>query len=283
MSGAKKLACKVELFEGKANFVSFCYNMCSGDTINISNMNANQKHILVVDDEEHLAIGIKFNLEAEGYVVTAVGNGIDAIDAATNADRPVDLIVLDLMLPQMSGYEVCEKVRQQGLAMPILMLSARTLSEDKTRGFDVGANQYMVKPFELDELLSRIKNLLAQARPVGDVKARSNANGAASTLEHFEFGTSKINFKTYQVEVAGTPVRLTDLQIRVLKYFIMYEGEVIPRSQLLEDVWDMPGNMNTRAPDQILRQLRKTFEPNPSNPVHFLTIRDAGYRFVAAP
>ena len=252
-------------------------------TINILNMNVDQKHILVVDDEEHLAIGIKFNLEAEGYVVTAVGNGIDAIDAATNADQPVDLIVLDLMLPQMSGYEVCEKVRQQGLTMPILMLTARTLSEDKTRGFDVGANQYMVKPFELDELLSRIKNLLAQARPVGDVEARSNANGAASTLEHFEFGNSKINFKTYQVEVAGSPVRLTDLQIRVLKYFITHEGEVITRSQLLEDVWDMPGNMNTRAPDQIMRQLRKTFEPNPSSPLHFLTIRDAGYRFVAAP
>ena len=268
---------------GKQFLSAFCYNISPSGTSNMLNMNADQKHILVVDDEEHLAIGIKFNLEAEGYVVTAVGNGIDAIDAANNADRPVDLIVLDLMLPQMSGYEVCEKVRQQGLAMPILMLSARTLSEDKTRGFDVGANQYMVKPFELDELLSRIKNLLAQARPVGDVQARSNSNGAASTLEHFEFGNSKINFKTYQVEVAGSPVRLTDLQIRVLKYFITHEGEVITRSKLLEDVWDMPGNMNTRAPDQIMRQLRKTFEPNPSSPVHFLTIHIAGYRFVAAP
>ena len=214
-------------------------------------------------------------------MVTAVGNGVDAIAAASDADHPVDLIVLDLMLPQMSGYEVCEKVRQQGLAMPISMLSARTLSEDKTRGFDVGANQYMVKPFELDELLSRIKNLLALVRPVGG--GGSNSHGAANTLEYFDFGNSKINFKTYQVEVAGSPVRLTDLQIRVLKYFITHEGEVIPRSQLLEDVWEMPGNMNTRAPDQILRQLRKTFEPDPSRPVHFLTIRDAGYRFVAAP
>ena len=245
-------------------------------------MNDNQKHILVVDDEEHLAIGIKFNLEAEGYVVTAVGNGADAITAATNPDQPVDLIVLDLMLPQMSGYEVCEKVRRKGFGMPILMLSARTLSEDRTRGFDVGANQYMVKPFELDELLSRIKNLLAQVNPKTEPTLGSVFNGSG-TLDQFEFGNSKINFKTYQVEVAGSPVRLTDLQIRVLKYFINHEGEVIPRSQLLEDVWEMPGNMNTRAPDQILRQLRKTFENNPSQPVHFLTIRDAGYRFVAAP
>ena len=245
-------------------------------------MNAKQKHILVVDDEEHLAIGIKFNLEAEGYSVTAVGNGAEAIAAATDPDQPVDLIVLDLMLPQMSGYEVCEKVRRKGAAMPILMLSARTLSEDRTRGFDVGANQYMVKPFELDELLSRIKNLLAQVNPQTDSAIATVSNGSTS-LDQFEFGNSKINFKTYQVEVAGSPVRLTDLQIRVLKYFISHQGEVIPRSQLLEDVWEMPGNMNTRAPDQILRQLRKTFELNPSRPVHFLTIRDAGYRFVAVP
>ena len=245
-------------------------------------MNAKQKHILVVDDEEHLAIGIKFNLEAEGYLVTAVGNGVDAIAAATQADQPVDLIVLDLMLPQMSGYEVCEKVRRQGGVMPILMLSARTLSEDRTRGFDVGANQYMVKPFELDELLSRIKNLLALVVNKTDTAPVPLFNGSG-TLDQFEFGNSKINFKTYQVEVEGSPVRLTDLQIRVLKYFINHQGEVIPRSQLLKDVWEMPGNMNTRAPDQILRQLRKTFEPNPSRPVHFLTIRDAGYRFVAVP
>ena len=240
-------------------------------------MNAEKKHILIVDDEEHLAVGIKFNLEAEGYQVTAVGNGVDALAAATKAEAPVDLIVLDLMLPQMSGYEVCEKVREAGQTMPILMLSARTLSEDKARGFDVGANQYMVKPFELDELLSRIKNLLSQA-------ALGPAPIVASSANHeYSFGDAKINFKTYEVTVAGAPVRLTELQIRVLKYFFEHEGEVIPRSQLLQDVWEMPGNMNTRAPDQILRQLRKTFEPKPSKPVHFLTIRDAGYRFVKSP
>ena len=249
----------------------------------ITNMNVNQKHILVVDDEEHLAVGIKFNLEAEGYRVTAVGNGADAIAVVSNADQPVDLIVLDLMLPQMSGYEVCEKVRQKGMGMPILMLSARTLSEDKTRGFDVGANQYMVKPFELDELLSRIKNLLTQVQPNASTVTGAKVSGSSEGVHQFEFGNAKINFKTYQVEVEGVSVRLTDLQIRVLQYFIKHEGEVISRAQLLEDVWEVPGGMNTRAPDQILRQLRKTFEPKPSKPVHFLTIRDAGYRFVAAP
>ena len=127
-------------------------------------MAKDKKHILVVDDEEHLAVGIKFNLEAEGFRVTTASDGPSALAAIENDDDAVDLVVLDLMMPGMSGYEVCEQLRAAGNFMPVLMLSARTLTEDKTRGFDVGANQYLVKPFELDELLSRIKNLLAQHR-----------------------------------------------------------------------------------------------------------------------
>ncbi len=229
-------------------------------------------HILVVDDEEHLAVGIKFNLEAEGFQVTVANSGAEAFDAIDSAQDDVDLIVLDLMLPGMSGYEICQQLRESGHEMPVLMLSARTLSEDRTRGFDVGANQYMVKPFELQELISRIKNLLGQQnrRPAS----------ADKELDAYEFANAKINFKTYQVAIGDTSVRLTQLQIKALKYFVQREGEVISRHQLLEDVWEMPGHVTTRAPDQILRQLRKTFEPDPANPVHFLTIRDAGYRFV---
>lgn len=235
------------------------------------------QHILVVEDEEHLAFGIKFNLEAEGFRVTTVGNGNEAMDAVENADDPVDLIVLDLMLPGMSGYEVCERVRNGGRYMPVLMLSARTLAEDRTRGFDVGANQYLVKPFELAELLSRVKNLLAQHQSRPPVKSQ------AKGVIEYQFANAKINFQTYEITVDEKPVRLTQLQIRALKYFIENEGVVIPKAKLLEDVWDLPGHMNTRAPDQVLRQLRKTFEPNPSEPVHFLTIRDAGYRFLRSP
>lgn len=241
-------------------------------------MNADPKHILVVEDEEHLAVGIKYNLEAEGFKVTTAGNGLAALKVIEDKDDEVDLIVLDLMLPGMSGYEVCEQVRDSGRHMPILMLSARTLSEDRTRGFDVGANQYLVKPFELGELLSRIKNLLLQ---VGGVSAPIKSG--SDSLVEFEFGDAKINFQTYEVTVNEKPVRLTQLQIKVLRYFIEHEGVVIPRAQLLEDVWQMPGHMNTRAPDQVLRQLRKTFEVNSSKPAHFLTIRDAGYRFVQNP
>ncbi len=238
----------------------------------------NKKHILVVEDEEHLAVGIKFNLEAEGFRVTTVGNGLAALKTIENVDLPVDLIVLDLMLPGMSGYEVCEKVRQAGKRMPILMLSARTLSEDRTRGFEVGASQYLVKPFELEELLARIKNLLSQSTLVGE-----SGKSPQKNVVEYEFGDAVVNFQTYEISVRGKAARLTQLQIKVLKFFVMNEGVVVPRAKLLEEVWGMHGNMNTRAPDQVLRQLRKTFEINPSAPVHFLTIRDAGYRFLQNP
>ena len=118
------------------------------------------KHILVVEDERHLAMGIKFNLEGEGYRVTTVDNGPAALELLEENDAEVDLIILDIMLPGMSGYSVCESLRERGSDVPIMILSARTLSEDRTRGFDVGANQYLSKPFDLDELLSRVKNLL---------------------------------------------------------------------------------------------------------------------------
>jgi len=241
------------------------------------NTGETDSHILVVEDEEHIAFGIKFNLEAEGYRVTTVSNGPAALRAVENSDDPVDLILLDLMLPGMSGYEVCEQIRDSGRSMPVLMLSARTLSEDRTRGFDAGANQYMLKPFELSELISRVKNLLSQARGAYSRKA------PVSQLVEYEFGYAKINFQTYEVRVNGKPVRLTQLQIKALKYFVEREGQVITRTQLLEDVWELPGHISTRAPDQVLRQLRKFFEPKPAKPVYFLTIRDAGYRFVKTP
>ncbi len=239
-------------------------------------MNREAQHILVVEDEEHLAIGIKFNLEAEGFRVTAVGNGPTALKTIESKEDRVDLVVLDLMLPGMSGYDVCERLRELGENMPVLILSARTLTEDRTRSFDVGANQFLTKPFELDELISRIKNLLASSSRV----SHQNDVASSNSIVEYEFADSTINFDTYQIIVRGKHVRLTQLQIRVLRYFIENEGRVIPRTKLLEDVWGMPGSINTRAPDQIIRQLRKTFEPDPANPIHFLTIRDAGYRFI---
>jgi two-component system OmpR family response regulator len=234
-----------------------------------------KRHILLVEDEEHLSIGIQFNLEAEGYVVHAVADGKSAlVHVQTNPDA-VDLVVLDLMLPEMSGYDVCRELRKSHPRLPILILSARTLPEDRTRGFDVGADQYLTKPFELDELLSRVKNLLARAD-------RERGMTATAANRVFRFGDATVNFDTFEVVVGGKPVRMTALELKLLEYFVQNEGRVVPRSELLERVWEMPASMNTRAPDQFIRRLRKTFEAKPSQPRHFLTVRDAGYRFLSS-
>ncbi|HBO43371.1 MAG TPA: DNA-binding response regulator, partial [Planctomycetaceae bacterium] len=172
------------------------------------------KHILVVEDEEHLAKGIKYNLEAEGYRVTAVGDGPTAL-RCIEKHPDVALLVLDLMLPGMSGYAVCESLRAAGHNMPVLILSARTLAEDRARGFNVGANQYMMKPFDLDEFLSRVKNLLRLH------DARQSAPRSRLTVaEQFEFAGAKINFETFEVDVRGHPVRMTHLEMKLLRYFV---------------------------------------------------------------
>jgi two-component system OmpR family response regulator len=238
---------------------------------------AAREHILLVEDEAHLAMGIKYNLVAEGYRVTVVGDGRAALEILTPSPREVDLVVLDLMLPGMSGYAVCEALREVDRDLPVLILSARTLAEDRARGFDVGANQYMSKPFDLDEFLSRVRNLLAFSRR----RSEGRPQGAAS-IAAFEFGNVKIDFEKFHVQIGREVVRLTQLEMSLLRYFVENQGRVIPRRELLENVWRMPGNLNTRAPDQFIRRLRKLFEPNPAEPRHFLTIRDAGYRFVAA-
>ena len=236
------------------------------------------KHILIVEDEQHLATGIKYNLEAEGYRATAVGDGAAALRYIEEHPNEVDLVVLDLMLPGMSGYEVCETLRAGEKDMPVLMLSARTLAEDRARGFDVGADQYLTKPFDLDEFLSRVKSLLTLYSWRAGLGTRP-----AVRVSTFEFGDAKVDFESFQVTVRGEPVRMTQLEMKLLRYFVENEGRIISRRELLENVWGVPGYLNTRAPDQFIRRLRKALEPDPAHPRHFLTLRDAGYRFVAEP
>ncbi len=237
-------------------------------------------HILVVEDEKHLGLGIKYNLEAEGYRVTLVEDGPTALRVVDSASDKVQLIILDLMLPGMSGYSVCEAIRNSGLNIPIMMLSARTLAEDRTRGFDVGANQYMNKPFDLDELLSRVKNLLMLAQRE---QSQRPQRPVRTSLDEAVFGVCSVNFDTHEVLVCGEPVRMTPKELRLLRYFLENEGRVISRNELLAEVWEMSGNLQTRAVDQFIARLRKIIEPDPANPVHLLTIRDAGYRFVSHP
>ncbi len=231
-------------------------------------------HILVVEDEEHLAYGIKFNLEAEGYEVTAVGDGQTAL-ARLAATPPVDLVVLDLMLPGMSGYAVCEALRARGSDMPVVMLTARTLVEDRIRGFDAGTDVYMQKPFDLEELLSVVRNLLARRgraeRPAAEAPPRGSV---------YRFGGSDVNFDTWEASSRGTPVRLTNLEMKLLKYLVEHEGSVVSREELLKNVWGMTRAPATRTVDTFMFNLRKYFEADPARPVHFLSVRGTGYRFV---
>lgn len=236
-----------------------------------------KRNVLIVEDELHLAVGIKYNLEAEGYRVSTVGDGHSALRMVEEG-AAIDLIILDLMLPGMSGYAVCEKLRAMDVDIPVLILSARTLTEDRTRGFDVGADQYLTKPFDLDELISRVRSLLLMY----DRRARRVNGAAPAAPDPYRFGAAEIDFATYEATVADKKVKLTQLEMKLLQYFIQRDGRVIPRDELLENVWEMPATIATRAVDQFIRRLRKIFEPEPSRPRHFLTVRDVGYRFVAA-
>lgn len=233
------------------------------------------RHILVVEDERHLAIGIQYNFEAEGYRVTTVGDGPAALKLFEEQPQEFDLVILDLMLPGMSGYAVCEALREAGNDVPILMLSARTLSEDRIRGFDAGTDQYMEKPFDLDELLNRVHHMLGRRKgPAPPADHNSSAT--------FEFGQARVNFETFEAVVAGQPVRLTNLELKLLRYFVENEGKVMDRGELLENVWGHTSTPTTRTVDNFVLRLRKYFELDPAEPRHFLSVRGAGYRFVAA-
>lgn len=232
------------------------------------------KHILVVEDERHLAVGIQYNLEAEGYHVTTLGDGPAAVKLIEETDTDIDLVVLDLMLPGMSGYAVIEAVRGMGCDVPILILSARTLTEDRTRGFEVGANQYLTKPFDLDELIARVKNLLTHYTRRHQVRQE-----VPSAIGEYEFGDAKINFPQFELTVSGKQVDLTKREWELLRYFVENAGRLIPKHEILEKVWNMPRHIQTRAPDQFILRLRRLFEADPTKPKYFLTIRDMGYRF----
>ena len=237
--------------------------------------NQYMKHILVVEDERHLAVMIKFNFEAEGYEVTTVGDGPAALKLFEDRPQEFDLVILDLMLPGMSGYAVCEALREAGNDVPILMLSARTLSEDRIRGFDAGTDQYMEKPFELEELLNRVRHMLQ--RHVKQPLLSSDTVG-----NEFEFGRARVNFSTFEAAVDGRPVRLTNLEMKLLRYFAANDGKVVDRGELLENVWGHSSAQTTRTVDNFVSRLRKYFEIDPGRPRHFLSVRGAGYRFLAA-
>lgn len=239
-----------------------------------------QKQILIVEDDFHIARGLKLNLEAEGYGAKIAGDGPTALEFARDGQNSVDLVILDLMLPGMSGYTVCETLRNSRRDLPIIMLSARTLTEDRIRGFDAGTDIYLQKPFDLEELLSVVRSLLnRRGRARGEVEGKSAWKPGAVV----QFGDATVNFDTFEVRVGVNSVRLTTLEMKLLRYFVEHEGVVVSRAELLEEVWGLNHIPTTRTVDNFIVNLRKAFENEPTNPRHFLSVRGAGYRFVAVP
>jgi DNA-binding response OmpR family regulator len=232
--------------------------------------------LLIVEDEKALAEGLKFNFEEEGYEVVHAGDGPMAIELFERAETPFALVILDLMLPSMSGYEICRKIREFDGQVPILVLSARTLSEDRTRAFDCGTDQYMTKPFVLPELISRVRNLVERhPRSEGDV-----STGNIEPADTYAFDGIEVDFRTFQLTADGTVHDLTKLELELLRYFIAHEGEVLSRPEILENVWGIDSNVSTRTIDNFVMRLRKIIEVNPAEPRYLLSVRGTGYRFV---
>lgn len=234
--------------------------------------------ILVVEDEPAMAAGLKFNFEQEGYEVLVAGDGPTGLKLFQDARPPVDLVMLDLMLPGMSGYETCTAIRNLDKLVPVLVLSAKTLSEDKMHAFDCGTDQYITKPFALPELLNRVKNLMERHRTIQ--AAARGADDVQTATDEVTFGNVRINFRTYEVRVGERTHNLTTLEMQLLRYFVEHAGEVLPRHKILEEVWDDTTEVTTRTIDNFVLRLRKVIEPDPARPRYILSVRGTGYRFV---
>jgi DNA-binding response OmpR family regulator len=235
--------------------------------------------VLIVEDEQHLADGLKFNLEAEGYEVETVGDGETAIELLTQNPQRYDAVALDVMLPGKDGFEVARELRNAHQYVPILMLTARSSPEDVLRGFEAGADDYVSKPFELAILLARLSGLLRRREWLRLTDPRARAAGA----EVFNFSDKTIDFSKLELRAGGRAVQLTLMEAELLRYLIKHEGQAVSRQNLLEDVWGLREDTDTRAIDNFIVRLRRYIEDDPSNPSHLLTVRGVGYRFVADP
>jgi DNA-binding response OmpR family regulator len=236
--------------------------------------------ILVVEDEEHLADGLCYNLEAEQYEVDLLDNGEEALERLTADPGRYDLVILDVMLPGIDGFAVATQLRDARRFVPILMLTARGRSEDVLRGFGAGADDYLPKPFELPILLSRVRGLLRRHEWF-----RAEAMPAASppVASQFSFGDKSIDFEQLEVRVGEKRMPLTLMEAALLRYFVQREGIPVPRKEILEKVWGVHEDTDTRAIDNFIVRLRRYIESEPSNPRHLQTVRGVGYRFVANP
>ncbi len=226
--------------------------------------------VLVVEDEAHLAEGLAFNLEAEGFAVEVIGDGAVAAERIAQG-APPDLVILDVMLPGMNGYEVARRTRATGNYVPILILTAKDDSADVVRGIEEGADDYLTKPFKLDELLARVRALLRRRRWYG-----ASDDGAP---REERFGAVVVRFDKLELEGPAGLVRLTPREAGLLRALISREGEALTRGELLEEVWGLRPETRTRVVDSFIVRLRRYVERDPANPEHIVSLRGHGYRF----
>jgi two-component system, OmpR family, alkaline phosphatase synthesis response regulator PhoP len=246
-------------------------------------------NILVVEDEEHLARGLKFNLEAEGYKTQVAGDGETALDLLLHKKAEFDLLVLDIMLPGKDGFTVATELRQANLFIPLLMLTARGRPEDVLKGFAAGADDYLPKPFDLGILLARIESLLRRRdwlRSMATDSVSETAgpgvvpSGEPREFDVYAFSGRQVDFATLELKANGKIFRLTLMEAELLRHLIRNSGKVVSRKQILEQVWNLHEDTDTRAIDNFIVRLRKYIEDDPTKPQHLLTVRGIGYRFV---
>jgi len=235
--------------------------------------------LLIVEDEADLAEGLRFNLEQEGYKVDLVDNGEAALELLVGREkREYNLVVLDVMLPGISGFDVVEEMRRTGQYVPTLILTARGHSDDVLRGFTAGADDYLVKPFELQILIARIAGLLRRRE-----WARAQPPSQPAEPVSFTFGDKSVHFDLLELHVRGEIFKLTVMEMNVLKHLIRNAGKPVARGAMLEAVWGLREDTDTRALDNFIVRLRRYIEDDPSRPRHLLSVRGVGYRFLAEP
>ncbi|MEL7059568.1 MAG: response regulator transcription factor [Acidobacteriota bacterium] len=237
------------------------------------------RRILIVEDEQAIAEGLVFNLRRKGHEVRLEGDGERALELARTGGW--DLIVLDVQLPRLDGFQICQRLRAEGDTVPILVLTARDQPDDVVYGLKTGADDYMVKPFDLAEFLARVESLLRRtgwARSATDDNAdKPSANGEG---DRFVFADHWIDFKTWYARTRAGEVELSRKEIAVMRVFAEKAGEVVTRRELLERVWELPDHPNERVVDNVIVALRKAFEADTAAPRHILNVRGVGYRFV---
>lgn len=226
------------------------------------------ERILVVEDEEHIALGIRLNLEAEGWESTVSGTGEAALELLEK--ETFDLVILDVMLPGITGFEVCDTVRSRGNFTPILFLTARDDEDDRVRGLEAGGDDYLIKPFHLKELISRIRAIL---------RRKSWYESETKQRDELVFGGNRINFNTFEGNGPSGKVTLTQKECMILKLLADNEGTIIDRDTILDKIWGYDRYPSSRTIDNLILNLRRYFEKDPKNPVHILTRYGAGYIF----